>query len=135
MPTSPDPSPDGLIAAARQARANAYAPYSHFLVGVAVLAGGRVFTGVNVENASYPIGVCAERTAIGAAVTAGHRDIRVVAVVGSADQPTPPCGGCRQFISEFGSDIVVVAETEDGRRREWRIADLLPDAFGPAFLE
>jgi len=123
------------MAAARGARANAYAPYSNFLVGAAVLAGGRVFTGVNVENAAYPIGVCAERMAIGAAVTAGRRDIEVVAVVGSAAQPTPPCGGCRQFISEFGPGIVVVAETEDGRRAEWRIADLLPDAFGPAFLE
>ncbi|MDP9341052.1 MAG: cytidine deaminase [Actinomycetota bacterium] len=123
------------MAAARAARANAYAPYSHFRVGAAVLAGGRVFTGVNVENAAYPIGVCAERIAVGAAVTAGERDISVVAVVGSADRPTPPCGGCRQFISEFGPDVLVVAEADDGRRSEWGIADLLPDAFGPAFLE
>jgi cytidine deaminase len=94
-----------------------------------------VFTGVNVENASYPIGVCAERIALGAAVTAGERAIETVAVVGSSQEPTPPCGGCRQFIFEFGPDVLVVAETDDGRRTEWRIADLLPDAFGPSFLE
>jgi cytidine deaminase len=126
---------EDLVAAARRVRTNAYAPYSNFLVGAAVLAGGRAFTGVNVENAAYPIGVCAERMAIGAAVTAGERDISVVAVVGSSAQPTPPCGGCRQFISEFGPDVLVVAETDDGRRAEWRITDLLPDAFGPSFLE
>jgi len=123
------------VAAAREARANAYAPYSNFLVGAAVLAGDRVFTGVNVENASYPIGVCAERMAIGAAVTAGEREISAIAVVGSSREPTPPCGGCRQFIFEFGPDVVVVAETDDGRRANWRIADLLPDAFGPSHLE
>jgi cytidine deaminase len=122
------------VDAARRARVNAYAPYSKFLVGAAVLAGGEVFTGVNVENAAYPIGVCAERMAIGAALTAGKRDIAAVAVVGSSADPTPPCGGCRQFISEFGPDIVVVAESRDGRRAEWRIAELLPDAFGPTFL-
>jgi cytidine deaminase len=131
---SGSPSLDDLVEAARRARVNAYAPYSKFLVGAAVLAGGEVFTGVNVENAAYPIGVCAERMAIGAALTAGKRDIAAVAVVGSSADPTPPCGGCRQFISEFGPDIVVVAESQDGRRAEWRIAELLPDAFGPTFL-
>jgi len=126
---------DELVAAARVARGNAYAPYSNFLVGAAVLAQGQVFTGANVENASYPIGVCAERVAVGAAVTAGKRSISAVALVGSSKEPTPPCGGCRQFIFEFGPDVVVVAETDDGRRKEWRIAELLPDAFGPSFLE
>jgi cytidine deaminase len=126
---------EDLLAEARRARANAYAPYSNFSVGAAVLAGGRTFTGVNVENAAYPIGVCAERVAIAAAVTAGERDVAAIAVVGSAQQPTPPCGGCRQFIFEFGPDVVVVTEAEDGRRAQWRIADLLPDAFGPSFLE
>jgi cytidine deaminase len=90
--------------------------------------------GVNVENAAYPIGVCAEHNAIGAAVAAGERVIHVVAVVGDADVPTPPCGGCRQFLSEFG-DVLVVAETPDGIRKEWWISDLLPDSFGPSFLE
>ena len=125
---------DELVAAARDAQAKAYAPYSNFLVGAAVLSEGQVFTGVNVENAAYPIGVCAERIAVGAAVTAGKRRISAVAVVGSSTEPTPPCGGCRQFIAEFGPDIVVIAETDDGRRSEWRIAELLPDAFGPTFL-
>lgn len=98
------------------------------------MAGDRVFTGVNVENAAYPVGVCAEHNAVGAAVAAGERDIRVVAVVADADLPTPPCGACRQFLSEFG-DPLVVAETPDGTRKEWRVSDLLPDSFGPSFLE
>jgi cytidine deaminase len=121
------------VAAARSAREHAYAPYSRFKVGAAVRAGGKVFTGVNVENAAYPIGVCAERIALGAAITAGERDVEAVAVVGSSDEPTPPCGGCRQYLSEFG-DFAVVAETAGGTRREWTVSELLPDSFGPSFL-
>lgn len=102
-------------------------------MGAAVRAGGKVFTGVNVENAAYPIGVCAERIALGAAITAGERDVEAVAVVGSSDEPTPPCGGCRQYLSEFG-DFSVVAETAAGKRREWTVSELLPDSFGPSFL-
>lgn len=125
---------DRLVAAAREARENAYAPYSKFAVGAAVLAGGRVFTGANVENASYPVGLCAERAAAAAAVAAGEREITAVAVVGSSESPTPPCGMCRQFLSEFGPDMAVVAESPAGVRRTWRLSELLSDSFGPSFL-
>jgi cytidine deaminase len=100
-------------------------------VGAAVLAGGRIFTGVNVENASYPLGMCAERNAVGAAVTAGEKKIDCVAVVTDAARPTPPCGGCRQVLWEFGPESLVVSETTSGERVAWALEDLIPDAFGP----
>ncbi len=103
-------------------------------MGAAVLAGGRVFTGVNVENASYPLSVCAERNAVAAAVAAGERRVEAIAVVAGEGPPTPPCGGCRQVVSEFGPDALVVAESADGRRATWRLGELLPDAFGPRSL-
>ncbi len=129
MSRPPAEAIDAVVAAAREARANAYAPYSEFLVGAAVLAGGKVFAGVNVENASYPLSVCAERNAVAAAVVAGERRIDAVAVVASDASPTPPCGGCRQVLHEFGPDMVVVAEAEGGARAEWLLAELLPAAF------
>jgi cytidine deaminase len=122
---------DRLVAAARDVRQHAYAPYSGFKVGAAVLAGGRVFTGVNVENASYPMTMCAERNAVAAAVVAGERTIDCVAVVADEDRPTSPCGGCRQVLWEFGPSSLVVSETPGGTRVMWALEDLLPDAFGP----
>jgi cytidine deaminase len=122
---------DLLVAAARQVRERAYAPYSEFKVGAAVLAGGRVFTGVNVENASYPMTMCAERSAVAAAVAAGERTIECVVIVTDEDRPTPPCGGCRQVLWEFGPSALVVAETPGGTRGMWALEDLLPHAFGP----
>jgi cytidine deaminase len=143
-----DPSPEGggrpppddmaieaLVEAAAAIRPHAYAPYSGFRVGAALLAAGRVFTGVNVENASFPIGVCAERNAVAAMVAAGERRIDAVAVVTDAEAPTPPCGGCRQCLWEFGPDAVVVAHTPRGGRERWALAELLPSAFGPSDLE
>jgi cytidine deaminase len=120
-----------LVAAAAEVRTSAYAPYSEFHVGAAILAGGRVFTGVNVENASYPMSVCAERNAVAAAIAAGERKIDCVAVVTDADRPTPPCGGCRQVLWEFGPESLVVSETTSGERAAWGLEDLIPDAFGP----
>jgi cytidine deaminase len=122
-----------LIAAAREIRARAHAPYSGFHVGAALLAGDRVFTAVNVENASYPLSVCAERNAAASAIAAGETSFRAVAVVTDATStPTPPCGGCRQVLREFGEGIAVIAENADGSERKyWSIAELLPDAFGP----
>jgi len=100
-----------------------------------VLAGGRVFVGVNVENASYPLSVCAERNAVAAAIAAGEKAIEAVAIVGGAPRPTPPCGGCRQVLSEFGPAMLVVAESPAGGRARWALDELLPGAFGPSFLD
>ena len=127
-----------LLETARAIRSRAYAPYSGFHVGAALLAGDEVFAAVNVENASYPVSVCAERNAVAMAVAAGAAaGIRAVAVVTDADDPTPPCGGCRQVLFEFGGPgLAVIAESADGSvRKHWSLDDLLPDAFGPADLD
>jgi cytidine deaminase len=128
---------DELVAAARRARERAYAPYSRFLVGAAVRADGAIHEAPNIEIASYPLSVCAERNAVAVAVAAGHRRIDAVAVVGSSETgPTPPCGGCRQVLFEFGgADLEVIGESLAGDERvTWRLGDLLPDAFGPGDL-
>ena len=126
---------DDLVAEARRAKKRAYAPYSEFRVGAAVLAGGRIYSGANVENAVYPLSVCAERSAVAAAVSAGKREIRAVAVVGDESDPTPPCGGCRQVLHEFGPEMLVISESAGGRRAEWVLSALLPSPFGPSSLE
>lgn len=121
-----------LIARALAAQARAYAPYSKFAVGAAIDMGGVVFEGVNVENASYPLCVCAERTAIGVAVAAGQRELRAVAVATSASPPSSPCGACRQVLLEFAADpaaVVVTAVNPAGEVRSWTLAQLLPDGF------
>ena len=103
-------------------------------MGAALLAGGTVYAAANMENASYPVSVCAERNAVAAAVVgAGERTIEAVAVVTDADEPTPPCGACRQVLNEFGPNMLVVSEAGD-RRVEWTLSALLPNAFGPADL-
>lgn len=119
---------------AREAMDRAYAPYSGFHVGAAIVAGGRIFTGQNIENASYPMSMCAERNAVAAMVSEGVRQIRCVAVVTAAARPTPPCGGCRQVLWEFGNEALVVSETTAGERAMWALEDLLPHAFGPSDL-
>ncbi len=126
-----------LVDAAREVRAKAYAPYSGFHVGAALLtADDQIVTGVNVENASYPVSVCAERNAIGTAIGRGITSIRAVAVVSDADTSTPPCGACRQVLFEFGGQgMAVISESADGSTRaHWALDELLPDAFGPADL-
>jgi cytidine deaminase len=128
---------DALVAAARAARERAYVPYSGFRVGAALAAGGEVFAAPNIENASYPMSVCAERNAIAVAVAAGHRRIDAVAVVGSGEEGiTAPCGGCRQVLYEFGGpELAVFAESLTGDVREtFRLGELLPVAFGPRDL-
>lgn len=126
-----------LISAALAARANAYAPYSRFLVGAAVLSeGGSIHAGCNVENAAYPEGVCAEAGAISALVMAGKRRVTAVVVVGAGSVPVTPCGGCRQKIREFAApetEIVCVDET-GVVRLVTTLAALLPDSFGPETL-
>ncbi|HUJ43435.1 MAG TPA: cytidine deaminase [Opitutaceae bacterium] len=124
-----------LIAAARRAARHAYAPYSKFRVGAAVLtASGGIFTGCNVENASYGLSNCAERTAIFQAVAAGERRIVAVAVYTPTLQPTLPCGACRQVISEFGRRAVILCTCQSRVRIETTLDQLLPRAFGPGNL-
>jgi cytidine deaminase len=123
-----------LLAQAETARANAYAPYSRFTVGAAVATDRGVFRGANVENASYGLSICAERVACSTAAAAGARRVHAVAVTSSAPSPTPPCGACRQFLYEFGPDLLVVSLGRNGERKEWRLSDLLLDGFGPKDL-
>ena len=132
MTKSVDPQLADLEARALAVRARAYAPYSKFHVGAALRASGAVFEGVNVENASYPLSVCAERNAIAAAVAAGARELEAVAVATEASPPSSPCGACRQVLFEFARDpakVVVVAVNTRGERRTWTLAELLPDGF------
>ncbi|HUL53924.1 MAG TPA: cytidine deaminase [Opitutaceae bacterium] len=124
-----------LIAAARAAARRAYAPYSRFRVGAAVLGGsGRIFAGVNVENASSNLGICAERAALFQAVAAGERRIVAVAVHTPTRHPTPPCGACRQVISEFGPRAAIVCTCRSRERIVATLDRLLPAAFGPKHL-
>jgi cytidine deaminase len=125
---------DGLIDAARRAQQQAYAPYSRFRVGAAVEGDdGSVFTGCNVENASYGLTMCAERVAVGAAVAAGVRRFRRVVVVSDCEPPAPPCGACRQVLHEFGADLEVTAVGPTSTRR-WSTGELLPAAFSSSQL-
>ena len=119
-----------LIGAAAKVRERAYAPYSEFQVGAALLTEhGQIFAGCNVENASYGLSICAERMAIGQAVAQGHRNIVAVAVV--AHPMATPCGACRQFIAEFGNEIQVICASADDLTQPIvkSIDDLLPDSF------
>jgi cytidine deaminase len=141
MNATPAPALDAateqrLLQAARTARLQAYAPYSRFAVGAAVLdEHGRVHAGCNVENAAYPQGQCAEATAIGAMVVAGGRRIVAAAVVGQAEEPVTPCGGCRQRLREFAADATPVLMADpSGLRLRLTLAQLLPASFGPAHL-
>jgi cytidine deaminase len=126
-----------LLQAAHAARAQAYAPYSKFQVGAAVLdEHGRVFAGCNVENAAYPQGLCAEGLALGAMVLAGGRRARALLVVGEGPAPVTPCGGCRQKLREFGGDDTpVLIANGGGVQLHTTLGALLPHAFGPDHLE
>jgi cytidine deaminase len=126
---------DDLIRTARAAQANAYAPYSGYTVGAALeTVDGRVFAGANVENSSLGLTNCAERVALGAAITAGARGFKRIVVVTHSSPPAAPCGACRQALAEFGHDMVVEAVGPDGSCH-WRLGQLLPDAFGGEYLE
>jgi cytidine deaminase len=126
---------DSLITAARSAQARAYAPYSNFRVGAALEApDGTVFLGCNVENASFGLTICAERAAVFAAISAGVKQFRRAVVVSDADPPAAPCGACRQVLAEFGLDLPIQGVGSQ-RSVTWRLADLLPVAFGPEQLK
>ena len=121
---------EDLADRARAARERAYAPYSRFLVGAALEADdGRVFAGCNVENASYPVGTCAERVALGHAVVSGARAFTRIAIVTSGAVPAPPCGMCRQALAEFGRKLEVMSIGTNGESVVWRLRDLLPASF------
>ncbi len=146
MPTTAMPAtpaePDAvlferLLAAARAARLKGYAPYSNFLVGAAMAdEAGNVYAGCNVENAAYPQGWCAETTALAHMVAAGSRRLRAVVVVGVADEPVTPCGGCRQKLREFaGPDCPIWVADETTVRLRTTLNALLPHSFGPEHLK
>ena len=117
-----------LIAKAMEARGKAYAPYSDFAVGAALLTrSGRIYTGCNVENASYGLSICAERVAVFKAVSEGEHDFEAIAVV--TDKGVTPCGACRQVLLEFGEDIQVIVADDAGGYRVFGLQELLPEAF------
>ena len=120
---------------ATAAMERAYAPYSRFRVGAALLGtDGSVSEGCNVENASYPAGMCAERAAVSAAVARGLRDFVAIAIATEADVPSPPCGICRQVLIEFAPLLAVRSMTRGGVTAQWNISELLPEAFTPTSL-
>ncbi len=124
---------NALIREAIEARKNAYAPYSNYKVGAALItAGGKIYRGCNVENAAYGPSLCAERTAIVKAVSEGDRDIKVIAVV--TENGGAPCGPCRQVMREFNPALTVIISDLQGNARVFSLPDLLPESFGPENL-
>jgi cytidine deaminase len=124
---------EALFEAAKAIQPKAYAPYSGFKVGAAIVTpGGQVFTGCNVENAAYPVGSCAEAGAISAMIAAGESRIAEIVVMGEGDSLVTPCGGCRQRIREFAaSDTPIHIAGPEGIRRSFTLEELLPFSFGP----
>ena len=125
-----------LLSAATKVRLRAYAPYSRFQVGAAIMSvEGRIHIGCNVENVAYPEGTCAEAGAIAAMIAAGDTKIAQICVIADSPDPVPPCGGCRQKIAEFaGPDVVVTLHTTDGKSKSMTVADLLPGLFTAAHM-
>ena len=133
--TLTDQEKQGLVDLANAARERAYVPYSHYAVGSSLRTkSGRIFTGVNVENAAYPQTMCAERVAMFKAVSEGEKDFEVITVV--TDNGGSPCGGCRQVMAEFGLDTIVILADKKGKIvQETTVEGLLPGAFTPAHLK
>jgi cytidine deaminase len=133
---SDDPEMRELRERALAAMERAYAPYSAFQVGAALLGtDGSITEACNVENAAFPAGTCAERAALASAVARGVRTFRVIVIATSADAPTPPCGMCRQALIEFSPELQVVSITRNGKETRWRLSELLPHAFSPRSLD
>ena len=123
-----------LIRHAQEVLAKAYAPYSNYSVGAAIWAGDKLYVGVNVENASYGLTICAERSAATAAVSDGQREFKAIAIAVAEGSPSP-CGACRQFLREFSATLPVYLVDDQGQVKETNLGDLLPNSFGPEFLE
>ena len=124
-----------LLEHATAAMQRAYAPYSGFKVGAALLGSdGSITEGCNVENAAYPAGICAERVAVAAAVTRGVRTFATLVIVTEAEVPTPPCGMCRQVLVEFAPQLEVISVTRRGAQAKWSMSELLPAAFTPTSM-
>ena len=124
-----------LITVALKARQLAYTPYSHYQVGAALLGKtGRIYTGCNVENASYGASICAERVAAVKAVSEGETSFLALAVVADGKEPSSPCGICRQFLAEFGLDLCLILVNLEGKRIETTLEQYLPASFGPKSL-
>ncbi len=131
-----DEKTEKLIESAKKAREKAFAPYSNFKVGAAVQTkSGKIYTGCNIENASYGLTICAERVAIFKAVSEGEREFESIAVVADTEELTPPCGPCRQIIHEFCGDIPVTFANLNGKTETLQMKELLPRAFDGKFLE
>ena len=130
-----DPRLERLIPAAIAVMQRAYAPYSRFRVGAALLTrSGELFVGCNVENAAYPAALCAERGAVMSAVAQGRRDFELIVVATEAEDPSPPCGQCRQVLAEFAPGLEVVSVVHDGLTHRWTMTELLPSPFLPDSL-
>jgi len=128
--------PEDLLSAAIYARQKAYAPYSGFKVGAALRgSAGEIFSGCNVENASYGLTLCAERTTVCTAVAAGVQTFTQMVIVADSETPCPPCGACRQFLFEFAPNLELWVANLSGETKFYRLCDLLPEAFGPAFIQ
>lgn len=125
-----------LVQMALDARKNSYSPYSNYKVGAAILCeDGTVYTGCNVENASYPCGICGERTAVAKAVSEGHKKFTAIAMAGSSEELCTPCGMCRQVLYEFAPQLKVLCAGSKGNFEEKNLKDLLVSGFGPESME
>jgi cytidine deaminase len=121
---------DRLVDAAARARGHALSQYSGFAVGAAIEdSAGKIWGGCNVENSTFGLTVCAERVAIWKALSEGVREFRTVAVVTGADEPTPPCGACRQILWQFAGDVPIVSATVGGKRKRYRLSEIFPEPF------
>jgi cytidine deaminase len=121
---------NSLIDKAKEARKQAYAPYSNFLVGAAIVSkSGKIYAGCNIENSSFGLTICAERVALFKAISEGEKDIQMLALVTDTKTPVWPCGGCRQVLAEFNRELLIVSSNLKGQRKEKKLSEIFPEAF------
>ena len=127
---------DRLINKAKEAREQAYAPYSNFMVGAVVVGeSGKIYTGCNIENSSFGLTICAERVALFKALSEGERKVQMLVLVTDTKTPVQPCGACRQVLSEFNPEMLIVSNNLKGQREEKKLSDIFPEAFGKQSLK